>query len=162
MRKILLIISLSILPLSCFGASGNCEWLPYSTMGTAAGGAAASSNGGLLLSTASSSSTSGGLFCDWVNVDEKEKVKFIVFNNDVLIEDISKGNGENLNALSTLYNCPAIVRDDFTKMVRNSFIKNNELYYNSNLNYHNTQKMMKEIEINIENNELLKSHCIIG
>ena len=92
MRKILLIISLSILPLTCFGASGNCEWLPYSTMGTAAGGAAASSNGGLLLSTASSSSTSGGLFCDWVNVDEKEKVKFIVYNNDVLIEDISKGN----------------------------------------------------------------------
>ena len=40
MRKILLIISLSILPLTCFGASGNCEWLPYSTMGTAAGGAA--------------------------------------------------------------------------------------------------------------------------
>ena len=102
MRKILLIIYLSILPLTCFGASGNCEWLPYSTMGTAAGGAAASSNGGLLLSTASSSSTSGGLFCDWVNVDEKEKVKFIVYNNDVLIEDISKGNGENLNALSTL------------------------------------------------------------
>ena len=92
MRKVLLIISLSILPLTSFGASGNCEWLPYSTMGTAAGGAAASSNGGLLLSTASSSSTSGGLFCDWVNVDEKEKVKFIVYNNDVLIEDISKGN----------------------------------------------------------------------
>ena len=80
MRKILLIISLSILPFTCFGASGNCEWLPYSTMGTAAGGAAASSNGGLLLSTASSSSTSGGLFCDWVNVDEKEKIQFIFPN----------------------------------------------------------------------------------
>ena len=41
MRKILLIISLSILPFTCFGASGNCEWLPYSTMGTAADRAAA-------------------------------------------------------------------------------------------------------------------------
>ena len=162
MRKILLIISLSILPLTCFGASGNCEWLPYSTMGTAAGGAAASSNGGLLLSTASSSSTSGGLFCDWVNVDEKEKVKFIVYNNDVLIEDISKGKGDNLNALSTLYNCPAIVRDDFTKMVRNSFIKNNDLFYNSNLNHQSTQKMMKEIEKNIEKNEVLKINCVIS
>ena len=79
MRKIFLIISLSILPLTCFGASGNCEWLPYSTMGTAAGGAAAS-NGGLLLSTASSSSTSGGLFCDWVNVDEKDEGRLQVNN----------------------------------------------------------------------------------
>ena len=162
MRKILLIISFSILPLTCFGASGNCEWLPYSTMGTAAGGAAASSNGGLLLSTASSSSTSGGLFCDWVNVDEKEKVKFIVYNNDVLIEDISKGNGENLNALSTLYNCSATVRDDFTKMVRNSFIQNNDLFYNSNINYHSTQKLMEEIEKNIEKNEVLKIRCVIS
>ena len=40
MKKIFLIISLSILPFTCFAASGNCEWLPYSTMGTAAGGAA--------------------------------------------------------------------------------------------------------------------------
>ena len=44
----------------------------------AAAGGAAASNGGLLLSTASSSSTSGGLFCDWVNVDEKEKVQVIL------------------------------------------------------------------------------------
>ena len=50
-------------------------------MGTAAGGAAASSNGGLLLSTASSSSTSGGLFCDWVNVDEKEKNPVLTFDD---------------------------------------------------------------------------------
>ena len=161
MRKILLIISLSILPFTCFGASGNCEWLPYSTMGTAAGGAAAS-NGGLLLSTASSSSTSGGLFCDWVNVDEKEKIQFIVYNHDVLIEDISKGSGENLNALSTLYNCPAVVQDDFTKMMRNSFIQKSELYYNSKLNYQNTQEMMKEIRKNIKNSEVLRNSCLIG
>ena len=161
MKKIFLIISLSILPFTCFGASGNCEWLPYSTMGTAAGGAAAS-NGGLLLSTASSSSTSGGLFCDWVNVDEKEKVKFIVYNHDVLIEDISKGSGENLNALSTLYNCPAEAQDDFTKMMRNSFIQKNELYYNSKLNYQNTQEMLKEIGKNIKNSEVLRNNCLIG
>ena len=162
MRKIFLIISLSILPFTCFGASGNCEWLPYSTMGTAAGGAAASSNGGLLLSTASSSSTSGGLFCDWVNVDEKEKVKFIVYNHDVLIEDISKGSGENLNALSTLYNCTAVVQDDFTEMMRNSFIQKSELYHNSKLNYQNTQEMMKEIRKNIKNSEVLRNNCLIG
>ena len=162
MRKIFLIISLSILPFTCFGASGNCEWLPYSTMGTAAGGAAASSNGGLLLSTASSSSTSGGLFCDWVNVDEKEKIQFIVYNHDVLMEDISKGSGENLNALSTLYNCTAEAQDDFTKMMRNSFIQKNELYYNSKLNYKNTQKMMREIRKNIQNSEVLRNNCLIG
>ena len=162
MRKLILIISISFLPLTCFGASGNCEWLPYSTMGSAAGGAAASSNGGLLLSTASSSSTSGGLFCDWVNVEHKEKVQFIVYNNDVLIEDISKGSGENLNALSTLYNCPAIVRDDFTKILRNSFIHNHDMYYDSNLNYHNTLKMMEEIQTNIDNNQILKENCTLG
>ena len=162
MRKILFIISLSILPFTCFGASGNCEWLPYSTMGTAAGGAAASSNGGLLLSTASSSSTSGGLFCDWVNVDEKEKIQFIVYNHDVLMEDISKGSGENLNVLSSLYNCSGVVQDDFTKMMRNSFIHKNELYYNSKLNYQNTQEMMKEIRKNIQNSEVLRNNCLIG
>ena len=161
MKKIFLIISLSILPFTCIGASGNCEWLPYSTMGTAAGGAAAS-NGGLLLSTASSSSTSGGLFCDWVNVDEKEKVKFIVYNHDVLIEDISKGIGENLNALSTLYNCTAVVQDDFTEMMRNNFIQKSELYYNSKLNYQNTQEMLKEIRKNIKNSEVLRNNCLIG
>ena len=128
----------------------------------AAGGAAASSNGGLLLSTASSSSTSGGLFCDWVNVDEKEKIQFIVYNHDVLMEDISKGSGENLNALSTLYNCTAVVQDDFTEMMRNSFIQKNELYYNSKLNYKNTQKMMREIRKNIQNSEVLRNNCLIG
>jgi hypothetical protein len=130
-------------------------------MGTAAGGAAAS-NGGLLLSTASSSSTSGGLFCDWVNVDEKEKVKFIVYNHDVLIEDISKGSGENLNALSTLYNCTVVAQDDFTEMMRNSFIQKSELYHNSKLNYQNTQEMLKEIRKNIKNSEVLRNNCLIG
>ena len=54
------------------------------------------------------------------------------------------------------------MRDDFTKMVRNSFIQNNDLFYNSNLNYHSTQKMMKEIEKNIEKNEVLKINCVIS
>ncbi len=159
MRKLILIISISFLPLTCFGASGNCEWLPYSTMGSAAGGAAASSNGGLLLSTASSSSTSGGLFCDWVNIEHKQKVQFIVYNNENLIEDISKGEGDHLNALSVLYNCSLDVNKYFNEMVRESFMDNGNIYFDSKINYQKTQILINEIQNNINKNILLKEDC---
>ena len=159
MKNIYTLIVSILLPLTCFGASGNCEWLPYSTMGTAAGGATASSGGGFLYSTALSSSTSGGLFCDWVNIEHKQKVQFIVYNNENLIEDISKGEGDHLNALSVLYNCSLDVNKYFNEMVRESFMDNGNIYFDSKINYQKTQILINEIQNNINKNILLKEDC---
>ena len=55
-----------------------------------------------------------------------------------------------------------MVQDDFTEMMRNSFIQKSELYHNSKLNYQNTQEMLKEIRKNIKNSEVLRNNCLIG
>jgi len=159
LKKAYTLILTIFFPLTCFGASGNCEWLPYSTMGSAAGGAAASSGGGLLYSTASSSSTSGALFCDWVNIEHKQKVQFIVYNNENLIEDISKGRGDHLSALSLLYNCSLDVSEDFNKMMRESFSKNEEIYFDSTENYRKTKILLNEIQKKINKDTLLNEEC---
>ena len=82
-----------------------------------------------------------------------------MINHEILLEDIVKGHGENLDALSALYNCPNYVLSDFSNMIRNSFLNNENVYFESIYSYRNTKTLLDTIQINISKNKILSESC---
>jgi hypothetical protein len=101
------------------------------------------------LSTQTFSISSGTSNC--TNVEQKTvRIRnFIEANQESLITEMAKGNGETIATLSSLYGCKTIT---FTKEIQKNYSQILSAKENASL-------MMKEIDIVIRNNAELKNAC---
>ena len=148
-----------IAPMSLHAAPANCDWLPYSTGGLAAGGAAATSGGGFLYSTSASSSSSGLMFCDWVHVDERERMMYIAHNHSPLLEEAARGSGAHLEALAVLHQCPVEVSPEFGTMLKQRFAEDETTFFEANQSLPQARKFLGLVQEGIEAHPVLAREC---